>query len=966
MRCNWSKRANFLLRGLAHHDPVSHIGRRTRATFHTQLKKLSKPISKSRPSSLSYNNLQNTVVRGNGRLRYSASALAKVVPEVPISAKSMTTSASSTNPSTDAQISRAAAKAVRLCMRAGEVADAYYIVKSLENPPDIAPPQKTGFAHYIAVPHRPFIPLPFRPTISPRLSAHSLLHALIRVGLTTKAYQLAQSLMESDIKIRPRSLDAVIHALLAQGATTPGFLERRQLDRIDKIITSRRVLTLHPRLIADQSTRYAVRLILQSRHYRQRCTSEAYHSIIRYLLSRAEILVASLLFCLLVKQYQFKHAVAARLRGQIQSVDTNDESEQSLDQKAELQSSLKDVLWEKSIVDRNLAKSLVESVEVSMLQNPQQDINGASLRTSLQALAIIAMLLDERRIPFPEVASIIHALYSCPKSDTKVWIIRDGITVCVEAYGYFHSVLMRLAIDLPTTKPRRRLGKSDPDNSPLPPLDLDSYNSLLHYALRHRHDLALAKNVLHHMHNRPKPLEPDIVTYNILIRSGTLLRRVDITEEALESLRRNTRNAKHGIMVTPSGAHTPAQQHTMRNGMSSPKPIPRQIRRHGTPSSSEMGLLAVDEPTLPPDPPTADGYTLTSYIMHLASTGRPHVVAEILFHVLPELSMIDHPSWGPMTHRQAIAFRKSRMKSRREQLHRAASFGPNFFTTMLNSLRKSGKTGLTERVWLLAKQAERISWMTEGISPWFLPVHAYTIMLQCYADEARKGSAMGWNHENEDQQHDWRPLSKQRVRGWARFVLSQRTIARDTPRHIAARCMSMQLYGSMMNGAQEVINSFLKLNALQNGSSVAIPRPDARFFNAALKLFTQKKGRVKANRSRWRRRLRYAQMQYARSGASPTKLDSTVRMIVEEMVKYGFSVPIGLRPMFIGHVSSRFMFHGERRELDQRPFAFPPVSDNFRSHGLSTIKTRGLPAKRHKNRQRFEVYNQTRTLEKAK
>ena len=911
-----------MLRGIARHDPVSHIGRGTRATFHTQLKELSKPISKSRPSSLSCNNFQNVVVRGNGPLRYSVHALAKVMPEAP------------TEPSTDAQISRAAAKAVRLCVRAGEVADAYYIVKSLENPPNTAPPQKKGFAHYIAVPHRSFIPLPFRPTVSPRLSAHSLLHALLRVGLTTKAYQLAQSSMKSDIKIRPRSLDAVIHALLAQSAATPGFSERHQLDRIDKITTSRRVLTLHPRLVADQSTRYAVRLILQSRHYRQRCTSEAYHSIIRYLLSRAEILVASLLFCSLVKQYQFKQAMAARLRSQIQSVDTDDEPEQSLDQKAELQSCLKDVLWEKNVVDKGLAKSLVKSVEVSMLQNPQQG-NGAPLRTSLQALAIIAMLLDERRIPFPEVASIIHALYSCPKSDTKVWIIRDGVTVYVVAYWYFHSVLMRLAIDLPTTKPRRRLGKSDPDNSLLPPLDLDSYNSLLHYALRHRHDLALAKNILHHMRIRPKPLEPDIVTYNILIRSGTLLRRVGVTEEALKSLRRNTKNAKHGIMI-------------IRKKKSSPEPIPHQIRRRGTPPSSDIELLAVDGLTPPPDPPIADGYTFTSYIMHLTSTGRPHVVAKMLFRILPELSMIDHPSWGLMDHRQAMALRESQMESRCEQLHRVASYGPNFFAILLNSLRKSGKTGLTERVWLLAKQAERISWTTEGISPWFLPVHAYTIMLQCYADEARKGSVMGWEH---DRRHDWRPLSKSHVRGWARFIYSQGTITRDTHPHIAARDMGTQLYGSMVDGVQGIFKSFLKVNTVQNSSGVAIPQPDARFFNAALKLFTQKKGRVKANRSRWRRRLRAAQIQYARSGTNTTKLDSTVRMIVEEMVKYGFSVPIGLCPMFIGRVSSGFMFQGERRELDRRPFAFPPVSDNFRSHSLPTVKTRGLPARRRKNRQ---------------
>ena len=122
-----------------------------------------------------------------------------------------------------------------------------------------------------------------------------------------------------------------------------------------------------------------------------------------------------------------------------------------------------------------------------------------------------------------------------------------------EAYAYFHHcVLMRLARDPPpSTKPRRRLGRLDEAPlSALPPLDLTAYNTLLHYALRHRLDLALANQLLCHMRKLPKPLEPDIVTFNILIRSGTLLRRFDIAEHTLVSLRRRAENAQHGIMVT--------------------------------------------------------------------------------------------------------------------------------------------------------------------------------------------------------------------------------------------------------------------------------------------------------------------------------------------------------------------------------------------------------------------------------
>jgi hypothetical protein len=832
-------------------------------------------------------------------------------------------------------------------MRTGEVADAYYILNSLQWSPSITPPHKMGLARHINVPHRPFIPLQFSPSVSARLVAHSLLHGLLRVGLTTKAYRLAETLMGGGMKIRPRSLDTIMHGLLAQGATPPGILESHRLDRITKILTSPKVLSLQPRLIEDQSTRHAIRLILRARHHRQRCTSEAYHSIIRYLLQRAEILVASLLFCILVKDYQLKHTMAARLRGQIRSVDTDGESEQSTaDRKADLRSRLKGILWQKGVVDKKLAMSLVESIEKSMLQDPQQDSDEVSLRMSLQALANIAMLLDERRIPFPEVASIIRALYSCPKSKRRVWIVRNGQPYNVQAYSYFHSVLMRLSSDLPSTVPLRRLGESDPNNSPLPPLDLASYNSLLHYALRHRHDPALAKKVLCHMKDRPRPLEPNIVTYNILIRSGTLLRKNDISEEALASLRRNAGNAQHGIMVTPPTEDTPAEPQATHEITSPSEPIPDRAKSHETLSHWDvMGSV----PTLPSNSLTADGYTLTSYVMHLTSTGRPHVVADILFHILPELSMIDHPSWGVLSSNEAMALRKLQIKSRRSLLHRVASFGPHFFTAILNALCKSGKTGLTERVWFLAKQAERLSWTADDISPWLLNVHAYTIMLQCYAAEARRGLAARRTTPSEDQQYDWKPLSKQHVRGWAGFIVSRRRILSASPRRSAARRMGRLLYRSMKSGAEAIFKSLVRLKIYAN-ADLRVPKPDARFFNAALKLFAHKRHPARVQRWQLKRRLRHAQMLYARSGVISQNADPMVQMIIREMIEDGFPVPIGLRRKLVGRMSGLVFQHRHHRPLDRSPFAFPPVHNIFRPYTLPTVKTRGLPVSRRKNR----------------
>jgi hypothetical protein len=802
------------------------------------------------------------------------------------------------------------------------------------------------------VPHKPFIPLEFPPSVSPRLATHSLLHSLIRVGLTVKAYRLADSLIKSGAKMRPRSIEVVIHGLLRQKATPPpDSLKSYQLDNIAKIITSSKVLTLNPRLVADQTTRYAIRLILRTRHHRQRCSAEAYGSIIRYLLQRAEILVASLVFGTMVKDYQVKQTLAARLREQIRSVGAEEESgESSALRKAELQSRLKDVLWQKPVMEPRLARNLVESIEGSMVQDSPQETNEVSLCISLQALANIAMLLDERCLPNPEVASIIRVLYSCPRSNIKVWIVRDGEPYHTEAYSYFHSVLLRLVSNPPMTKPSRRLGESDTPNSPMPYMDLDSCNALLHYALRHRQDPALAKKVLYDMRNRPKPLEPNIVTYNILIRSGTLLRKAGITEAALHSLRQNVKNAQHGIMIEPPAKGTPTQPEA--TGAENLSRSPTHDVRGMEALSEEMSQLH-NEQASKQYLLTADGHTLTSYIMHLTASGNPHVVADVLFHVLPELAMIEHPSWGSMTFEQAKSLRKSRIKARREHLRRAASFGPHFFTAILNALRKSGKTGLTERVWLLAKQAERISWTADNISPWLLPVAAYTIMLQCYAAEARKGLGNGLARRKiamEDDQHHWQPSTQQYVRGWARFVLAQRIITHRTPRASAARWTGMQLYHSMRNGGHEVFNDLIRLKAVQKGWHISIPKPDARFFNAALDLFTRDKTRRRLSPSQWKRKVQRAQLRYAQTGSTSKMWDPLLLQVVQEMIACGISVPIALRPKFLGRIPSHAMFQAEGRALDQRPFIFPPIHKTFRPYSVPTVKTRGMPVRRRRSR----------------
>ena len=86
---------------------------------------------------------------------------------------------------------------------------------------------------------------------------------------------------------------------------------------------------------------------------------------------------------------------------------------------------------------------ILEAVKQSFLDF--SDNEGAKSRLPyLQSLAFFAMLLDTGQLHTHRVAGVINALYSCPTTNARVWILRDGQMVQVEAYQYFHDVLKRL------------------------------------------------------------------------------------------------------------------------------------------------------------------------------------------------------------------------------------------------------------------------------------------------------------------------------------------------------------------------------------------------------------------------------------------------------------------------------------------------------------------------------------------
>jgi len=343
----------------------------------------------------------------------------------------------------------------------------------------------------------------------------------------------------------------------------------------------------------------------------------------------------------------------------------------------------------------------------------------------------------------------------------------------------------------------------------------------------------------------------------------------------------------------------------------------------------------------------------------MVATGRPQVVADVLFKMLPELFAVDHPSVGSMSVDEYQALKKDK---RAKSVSRAVTYGPYFFAVVLNALRMAGKTGLCERVWMLAKQAERASWEpNSGVDPWCLSIHAYTSMMQCYAQEARKGLHMRGVHDHYAEKSVWMPKSTDHVIGWASYILRRDRLASyQLSRHDAAQEMGLLLFRSMRSGALAVISAMQEIKK-RTGHDVSlhhlVPQPDARFYNAALDVFGRHPGmharRSRTSPSHWRRLVRSSIDVYMESGKMSSAWTPGLQEVAEDLMAAGFTLPIGFRYMFTGREVPIGPTETKQTFVDTRAFAEPPPHmPYFLPHSIPSPRTKAPVSKRYSRKHR--------------
>ncbi|KAJ7477221.1 hypothetical protein B0H11DRAFT_2030297 [Mycena galericulata] len=785
--------------------------------------------------------------------------------------------------------------AIRMCLRNGGIADAH---------------RNSSSALPFKMPEFEAAALQFGPEVSQRLSAHP-------------AFELAKMMMAEGVVLRSATLEAVINSLVSFSSMSA------PASRIDSITTypfaspspsiplklASDVLLLRPSNMADQRTRLALKLLFLA------------HNMFKLFMA-ASLLNGELI---IFSDWQTAYSLERTLE-----VIPEDDELQSSSQVNAARLRWNHLRSETILPDRKSMESALSVINSILTRDGETPEPTHARLVALQALGNLAGLLDRRQIPFPQIETLLTTMYGCPRVQDEIWIVGPrGCPERIKAHEYIHRVIRNLIRSLPS----HPLSLRQPSVAPcaisinrrydmLPPLKLYGYNTLLHYALRHRLSPALGEVVLSHgMEKRWKPITPSTSTANILLRSGTLMRKYDIVTQVLQSMGPPT--------FVPEVPFTPPilddDAFLPENKLILPTESVPVIQRTEMVKGwgSKLRRISHEKIQIPDLPSNANIYTLTSYIVYLTATGQPRAVRELLFEVIPELKSEIY-----RTNSERKEDRRLGRMAFLAAIRRSITLGPVFFSVILDALYKSGQPALADRVWHLAKKAERGSWMRYHVpecEPWIFGPQVYTIMLNCYGDLARR-------RQTYDLRIDQR---------------TTRRTAKDSGTPPPPHQVLELLHRFMGKAALDVFrrlfdlrHEYARIPQLRKWlAEEDIPKPDARFFNAALRVF---RPRTDPRPESWyRKQLEEAKNTLVLHGVLPDSRGWNLALheVAEYMMDAGYSLPLGVQYLFVGRLE------GIEEPAAQRPDRGPYVYSRYRPRSfirfrVPTPKERGLPVSR--------------------
>jgi hypothetical protein len=769
-----------------------------------------------------------------------------------------------------------ATNALHKSLNAGALEQSFYIVNSLRYAA-LSKPQQQDKAWDAIRPSLATIP----PGVSPRLPAHALMHGLVRFGMPQQASALATSMMNSGLRVRCKTLEKVVDGL----AKTPANNKAASRDvhfkaYMAKLLATPDILSLNPSMTSHHNTAFALELLKAAKESGSQRSTFIFNTLITLCLINGEIILAALLFGILVKDWEHRSVVLTQMTA------APPEPPEPVQPSKDVHEARRHNLMSKlSKPEYWTLREIMVPIQKRLDKATYRDTNTPEFQEALQSLAYLASLLDERKLPFPQISSVLRGLAKCPTVQNWIWVQKKRGMSCVPTNSYFRNVFYRLIYSLPGKDPKQRsidiLSSSIPSIKyqlvhPVygmqPPLDLASYNTLIHYALRDRFSPALAQQVYKHMAaKREPPLRHSQATYGVYLRAATLYGRKDVTSGALQDLL-NQVDPPNLPPIIPDKPRFDT--------------LPRRLIHAGR-----------SEISLPPAPSLdiimKDRYLLSIYLSSLLSSKRHKAVHKLMLRLLPYFSRGSHHNNGP-------AYRPLRSEKWHQSVAAAATLGPHVLCAFVVALTRAGYLSKLMALFKLIFLASSKSREEEGSGKgWYVTIPLYTAVLQArYAAHQRRSRKI-------------RPLSLKRL-------------------------------------LQTTNGIYIKVMRNTRSGLSEMGTPDARFYAAVLKILKKLVPAPKSSVQKARQQFEAARQLYADTGKTyGGEPDPLLMRVVEDLQEDGFTVPIGFQYLFLGRRICLLGNHGDSPELERRPSVFNKRRKLGGPYSVPVYNTKSIPLRLH-------------------
>ncbi len=392
-----------------------------------------------------------------------------------------------------------------------------------------------------------------------------------------------------------------------------------------------------------------------------------------------------------------------------------------------------------------------------------------------RALAILANTVLSRTLPITALPALIRAFDRLPASPpvykTAQPQAKDALRPATTAYAHVRRALFSLVLSPPSRVSLQILSGA---KYKLPPLAVESVHILLHHAVRSFRNAEVLTPLLGSL----KRITTS--TINAILRAATKARLNNFAEDLIGRMlnRSNHANAKpsdetlvehsNGTSLQRADGELPRssvaaielevlREPTIEGDQypydlaatadSQEDAAPERHVKHRAPAQDRSdGRVGRGEgPGSLPTSTAPDMRTVEAMLLHYTATSQFEKGKELLLQILPALgapvSTSDLRGDSDMSAAARDTLRQAKGAWRADRID--ALFVPAYvWPTALSMLVKSRDWTLAERAFDFAKRAETFcqspnaspyhSLRDRKVAPWFMPIHAYTIMLEAY------------------------------------------------------------------------------------------------------------------------------------------------------------------------------------------------------------------------------------------